>query len=77
MYDQNKVLVDEMLLSLLADLILVVGRDQQAKRPRKLPSRSFDLEDTNKKQYEGISARQEVTKKEAEERVKEHAAAGK
>ena len=75
MYGQNKVLVDEMLLS-LANLILVVGRDQ-AKRPRKLPSRSFDLEDTNKKQYEGIAARQEVTKKKAEERVKEHATAGK
>jgi hypothetical protein len=37
----------------------------------------FDLDDTNKKQYEVISARQVATKKEAEDRVKEHAAAGK
>jgi len=74
-YGQNKVLMDEMLES-LADLILEVGRDQ-AKRPRKLPSGLFDLDDTNKKQYEVISARQVATKKEAEDRVKEHAAAGK
>ena len=68
-YGQNKILMDEMLLS-LADLILEIGRDQ-AKRPRKLPSGLFDLDDTNKMQYEGITARQVAMKKENEDRVKE------
>jgi hypothetical protein len=74
-YGTSKVQWDEMLLS-LADLIMEVGNDQ-ARRPKKLENRSFDLEDTNPEQYKHLIARQAATRKDLEDRVKEHAGGSK
>ena len=74
-YGTSKVQWDEMLLS-LADLIMEVGNDQ-ARRPKKLENRSFDLQDTNPEQYKHLIARQAATRKDLEDLVKEHAGGSK
>jgi hypothetical protein len=74
-YGTSKVQWDEMLFS-LADLIMEVGNDQ-ARRPKKLENRSFDLEDTNPEQYKDLIARQAANRKDLEDRVKEHAGGSK